>query len=167
MSVPLGRLKNDEWDWLLGNMNKNLTACCGLCCADCIPSNRELFLLVERLEKMLGELKFEVYAEYKAKQIPDFNDYPLFLSVLRRIGQLHCSTCRQGGGNARCEIRPCVQDHGLHGCWECDRRPGCNRLEHLREAHPNLDQNLDLIAQMGPEKWFEKRKGHYRWQLDK
>lgn len=145
-------------------MDKTLTACCGICCVDCIPSNGELFSLVDRLDKLLGELKFDVYAQYKAERIPAFKDYPVFLSMLRRIGQLHCSTCRQGGGNAQCEIRPCVRAKGFNGCWECEQRPGCRLLDRLREVHRNLDYNLDRIAEMGPEKWFEKRKGHYRWQ---
>jgi len=145
-------------------MDKNLTACCGICCADCIPSNRELFDLSDRLEKVLGELRFDLYAKYKAERIPDFQDYPVFLTVLHQIRQLHCSTCQQGGGNAQCEVRPCVRAKGVNGCWECAERPGCPRLDRLRAVHRNLDYNLDRIAERGPGQWFDKRKGHYRWQ---
>lgn len=145
-------------------MNQNLTACCGLCCADCIPSDEELFHLVDGLDKKLTEIRFELYAEYKTPQIPEFKEYPALLPVLRRIGQLHCPTCRQGGGNPQCEIRPCVQNKELRGCWECDQHSGCGLLDRLRKVHANLDYHLDLISKMGPEKWLEKRKGHYRWQ---
>jgi hypothetical protein len=145
-------------------MNQNLTAYCGLCCADCIPSNEELFHLVDALDKKLAEIQFELYAEYKTERIPEFKEYPVFLSVLRRIGQLRCSTCRQGGGIPQCAIRPCVQERKLNGCWECDQRSDCGLLDRLRKVHKNLDHHLDLIATMGPEQWFEKRKGHYRWQ---
>ena len=145
-------------------MDQNLTAYCGICCADCIPANSELHLLTEQLEKLLGKLQFDVYADYKAERIPEFRSYPVFLAILRRIGQLHCPTCRQGGGNAQCDIRSCLQARDLPGCWVCNLRPGCNRLDRLRAVHPHLDQNLDLIARLGPEQWFKARKGHYRWQ---
>lgn len=148
----------------MAEMNRNWTACCGLCCADCIPSDEELFQLAGALDKKLAGIRFDLYAEYKTPQIREFEEYPLFLSVLRRIGQLHCSTCRQGGGNPQCTIRTCVGEKGLNGCWECDRRSGCGLLDRLRRVHGNLDHHLDLIAEMGPDRWFEKRKGHYRWQ---
>ena len=145
-------------------MNKNLTAFCGICCGDCIPSKEEFFSTVERLDEMLGELQFEEYAEYKANRQPAFKEYPAFLSVLRQIKQLRCPACRQGGGNPQCEVKRCVQNKGLNGCWECNQRSGCVFLNRLRGVHPNLDYNLDLITNMGPEKWFEKRKEHYQWQ---
>jgi hypothetical protein len=145
-------------------MNRNLTAYCGLCCADCIPSDGELFHLVDALDKKLAGIQFGLYAEYKTGRIPEFKEYPVFLSLLRRIGQLHCPTCRQGGGNLQCAIRPCAQNKRLNGCWECDQRSGCGLLDNLRKVHVNLDYHLDLIAKLGPDEWFEKRKGHYRWQ---
>ncbi|MCE5264786.1 MAG: DUF3795 domain-containing protein [Deltaproteobacteria bacterium] len=148
----------------MARTNRNLTACCGLYCADCIPSDEELFHLVQALEQKLADIRFDLYSEYKTPQIPEFKGYPAFLSVLRRIGKLHCPTCRQGGGNPQCTIRACVREKGLNGCWECGQRPGCGLLDRLRKVHRNLDHHLDLIAEMGPEAWFERRKGHYRWQ---
>ena len=91
-------------------MNQNLTAYCGLCCADCIPSDEELFHLVDALDKKLAGIQFGLYAEYKTERIPEFKEYPVFLSVLRRIGQLHCSTCRQGGRkSAMCDQAVCTE----------------------------------------------------------
>jgi hypothetical protein len=145
-------------------MNKDLTAFCGIFCGDCIPSREELFCTVDRLDEMLGEIEFEAYAAYKTNLLPAFKEYPAFLSVLRQIKQLRCPTCRQGGRNPQCEIRLCVQNKGLNGCWECDERSGCAFLDRLRNVHPNLDYNLGLIAKMGTEKWFLKRKEHYQWK---
>jgi Protein of unknown function (DUF3795) len=145
-------------------MNKNLTAFCGICCGDCIPSKEEFFSTIDRLDEMLGELQFEEYAQYKTSRHPAFREYPAFFSVLRQIKQLRCPTCRQGGGNPQCEVRRCVQNKRLNGCWECNERSGCVFLDRLRGVHPNLDYNLDLIAKMGSEKWFEKRKEHYQWK---
>jgi hypothetical protein len=142
-----------------------LTAYCGLCCADCIPSNREFFRLLDRLAKLLNELQFEHYAELKAEQHPEFEDYSTFEAVLDRVRQLRCpAPCRAGGGKAQCEVRQCAQGKGLAGCWQCDERLGCARLDGLRRVHPNLDRHLDMIAELGLERWLDKRGGHYRWQ---
>ncbi len=146
-------------------MDEDLTAYCGLCCADCIPSREEFFALVDRLDRMLEELQFEQYAELKSTRDREFEDYPRFLSVLRQIKGLRCPVpCRHGGGISHCEVRGCVKGKGLKGCWECRDRRGCALLDGLRRVHPNLDYHLDLIADMGPAQWFEKRKEHYRWQ---
>jgi len=150
----------------LQNMEENLTAFCGLCCMDCIPSREEFFMLANRLDEMLGELQFEHYAELKAEITEEYKDYPKFLSILHHIKGLRCSRpCRTGGGKPLCNIRECVKDKGLNGCWECQTRPGCALLDRLRRIHPNLDYHLDLIKEMGPARWFEKRKEHYRWQV--
>ena len=52
----------------------------------------------------------------------------------------------------------------MKGCWECQDRHECTMLNRLRSIHPNLDYHLDLIEEMGPADWFEKRKEHYIWQ---
>ena len=147
-------------------MDENLTSYCGLCCADCIPSREEFFTLVSRLEEMLGELKFEYYAELKSGSNEEFKEYPKFLSILRHIKGLRCARpCRLGGGYPRCEIRQCAQSKSLKGCWQCEFRKSCALLDRLRGIHPNLDYHLDFIGEVGPANWFEKRKEHYRWQV--
>lgn len=147
-------------------MDENLTAYCGLCCADCIPSNAGFFSLIEKLEDMLEDLQFKKYAELKSETDGVFNDYPKFVSVLKSMKGLRCSgPCRLGGGKKECAVRDCALSKGLEGCWECVSRPGCNMLARLRTIHPNLDYHLDLIKELGAEKWFEKRKEHYRWQV--
>jgi len=96
-----------------------------------------------------------------------FKEYQNFVSVLKSIKALRCSgPCRLGGGKPQCLIRDCALGKGLKGCWECLERPGCSLLTRLRAIHPNLDYHLDLIMKLGPEKWFEKRKEHYRWLVE-
>jgi hypothetical protein len=53
-------------------MDEKLTAYGGLCCADCMPSCEELFALVERLDQMLEQLQFDLYAELKSAQHVEF-----------------------------------------------------------------------------------------------
>lgn len=153
-------VQQDEVD-----MDEKFTAHCGLCCADCIPSHEELFALVDRLDQMLEQLQFDQYAMLKSAQNKEFGGYPAFISLLHQIKNLRCpAPCRQGGGKSYCEIRDCVQSKSLKGCWECKDRRECTLLDRLRRIHPNLDYHLDLIAEMGPDRWFEKRKEHYAWQ---
>jgi len=114
---------------------------------------------------MLEQLQFDKYAKRKSAQQKNFKSYPTFVSVLHQIRELRCPTpCRQGGGKSYCEVRECVQSKKLKGCWECKDRRECALLDRLRRIHPNLDYHLDLIADMGPAKWFEKRREHYVWQ---
>jgi hypothetical protein len=147
-------------------MDKKFTAYCGLCCLDCIPSNVELFSLIHQLHGMLQELHFDEYAKLKTKKQPIFNEYPTFVKILRKISNLRCAfPCREGGGKSNCEVRQCALNHGYDGCWGCNLRRSCELLEPLRQIHPNLEHHLDLISELGPEKWFEKRSAHYKWQL--
>jgi len=146
-------------------MDKKFTAYCGLCCLDCIPSNGELFSLLHRLDGMLEKLQFNEYAKLKSKKQTIFNEYPTFVEILKEISNLRCALpCREGGGKPNCEVRECVLNHGYDGCWGCESRRSCELLEPLRQIHPNLDLHLDLILELGPEKWFEKRGTHYKWQ---
>ena len=148
-------------------MDESITSYCGLCCADCIPSKAEFFELIERFESMLEELQFDKYAELKSEANAEFKEYPKFVSILDSMKALRCSgPCRLGGGKRECIIRDCVQKKGLKGCWECGDRLQCGSLNRLRTIHPNLDYHLDLIKELGPEKWLEKRKEHYRWQVE-
>lgn len=50
------------------NKDEKLTAYCGFCYADCIPSCEELFGMVDRLDQVLEQLQFDHYAELKSAQ---------------------------------------------------------------------------------------------------
>jgi hypothetical protein len=147
-------------------MDEKFTSYCGLCCADCIPSCEAFFALVKKLDEMLEAIQFEHYAELKSGKNVEFKEYPKFLSILHHIKGLRCVVpCQLGGGNPQCKIRLCAQNKNLKGCWECQTRRECALLVSLRDIHPNLDYHIDLIEEMGPANWFEKRKEHYRWQM--
>lgn len=147
-------------------MDEKVTAFCGLCCIDCIPSNYSFFHLALNFEKMLSDLQFDEYARLKAEKNPVFVEYPTFIKVLKEIELLKCpAPCREGGGKPECEIRNCVLGKGYSGCWECSDRLTCPKLDYLRLVHMNLDHHLELIGKYGPN-WFLNRKAHYRWQKD-
>ena len=143
------------------------TAYCGLYCLDCIPSNRKLFLTVKELEKLLTDLQFREYAEFKSGKTEIFKDYLKFLATLQEIGKLECpAPCREGGGNPDCRVRKCVLSRGYEGCWECNNYQTCELLLPFKEVHPNLKCHIELIKKNGLEKWAVKRRKHYSWQPD-
>jgi hypothetical protein len=145
-------------------MDKNLTSYCGLYCSDCIPSDAELFSIIDSLDTKLQDIQFEYYAELKSESNEHFKDYSLFLTILHQVQKLQCSApCRLEGGKSRCMIRECARGKELSGCWQCMERKECALLDRLRIVHPHIDYHLDLIEEMGPVTWFEKRKEHYRW----
>ena len=100
-------------------MSERLTAYCGLCCIDCIPSRTDLFQMADEMEAMLADMQFEKYAELKAESIEPFQAYSTFQSVLHHIRDLRCpKPCREGGGKPDCcrsGVRPEEWPAGLLG----------------------------------------------------
>ena len=144
------------------NSNK-YTAYCGLYCLDCIPSNKELFDILDELESLLREVNFKKYAELKSKSNEPFNDYPKFIEVLHEIQKLECtSLCTEGGCKENCKIRECVKEKDYEGCWECDDYKECELLEHLKGIH-SIEHNLEMITKYGVDDWANKREKHYNW----
>ncbi|MBN2027628.1 MAG: DUF3795 domain-containing protein [Actinobacteria bacterium] len=142
-----------------------MTAYCGLCCRDCIPSHARLFELLEELRRLAAELHLESYAELISHRDDAFADYPLFARTLDMLSGLRCpGPCRAGGGKAICAIRDCARGKGLQGCWQCTDRRGCELLDPLRDFHAEtIDGNLDAIAEYGMAGWLERRGKHYPW----
>lgn len=148
-------------------MDNKYTAFCGIYCLDCIPSNEKFFSLIEELEYFLKDLQFERYAEFKSLQNPVFDKYGEFKKVLSEIGKLKCKVpCTEGGGKSNCPVRECVLEKKVRGCWECEERKDCAKLEVLKTIHPHLNDHLELIREYGTERWVMQRKSHYAWQTN-
>lgn len=149
--------------------NRRYTAFCGLYCRDCIPSNKNLFRTVEQLEQLLADLHVEKYAAHQAKKSQVFNDYGKFIEVLKEIKKLECKVpCYEGpssemGCRWDCKVRSCVVDKQLPGCWDCSGFLNCDLLSPLKEFHPGLEHNLQLIRDYGIDDWIELRQKHYNW----
>ena len=145
--------------------DREQTACCGLYCGDCIPSNRPLFDAAERLRHELEKCQFEEYARYKSKGDRTFDDFGTFREVLDAILTLPCSKpCFHGGGRADCPIRTCAQEKGMEGCWQCPAFETCTLLEPMSACHGDtVKHNLRMIRQFGVEDWAPRRGKHYVW----
>jgi hypothetical protein len=143
---------------------RNYTAYCGLYCSDCNRSKSDLFELVAKLEQWLAVLKFEQYAAYKAStNAPQFAEYPAFLRVLNAIKELACVTCTNKVDSAGCQVRKCVLDKGIAGCWDCTSSASCDLLAPLLKAHPCLEHNHTCIRECGVDNWSDRRGKHYSW----
>ncbi len=145
--------------------DREQTACCGLCCGDCIPSYRPLFDAAERLRQELEKCQFGAYAEYKSKSNQAFGHFGTFREVLDAIMTLQCAKpCSQGGGRPDCPIRACAHGKGMEGCWTCTASETCTHLEPLSAAHGDtVKHNLRTIGRLGVENWSHERGKHYVW----
>ena len=141
------------------------TACCGLYCADCIPSKRALFRTAEKMKEELDKRHFTNYAELKRVNNEVFKDYEVFRKVLSEIIKLECAVpCTKGGvGNPNCHFIPCARDEGLKGCWECADFEECEYLAPNAYHGDTMRFNLRLIKKYGVDNWADKRGKHYLW----
>jgi hypothetical protein len=151
------------------NENRKYTAFCGLYCKDCIPSNKELFALIDSLADLLDNLGFEQYAKFKSSRIKEFQNYETFRNLLTEMKKLKCETnCFEGpvsvyGCNENCEMRQCVLNKNIAGCWECNDYKVCKKLELHRKFHPGMEHNLDMLKKFGLDNWLDKKGKHYPW----
>ncbi len=145
--------------------DREQTACCGLCCGDCIPSNRPLFEAADRLGQELEKSQFGAYAEYKSQSNQAFDHFGTFQEVLDAILTLPCTKpWSQGGGRPDCPIRACAHGKEMEGCWQCAASETCALLEPLSAAHGDtVGHNLRAIRQLGVEDWAHARGKHYVW----
>jgi len=145
--------------------DRERTACCGLCCEDCIPSNRVLFDAAERLRAELEKCQFDEYARYKSRGNRTFEQFETFRAVLDATLTLRCpAPCSRGGGRPNCPIRDCAHGKKLDGCWQCAAFETCELLEPLCACHGDTHRhNLRMIRQHGVENWSHQRGTHYVW----
>lgn len=148
--------------------DRRSTAYCGLYCMDCIPSDVALFKSVSELGQRLDSVGFDEYARLKAKSNPKFSEYPVFREVLGEIEKLECvKFCREGGCKPDCQVRACAIEKGREGCWQCTAANSCELLRPLKEAHPSLGHNLEMIREHGIDGWSAWRGKHYKWSRER
>lgn len=148
--------------------SRDLLACCGLYCGDCIRYHSRAS---ELSAELLAELERVGYAEYAEAQAraptgPDeFADFDRALGVLGAIGKFCCETsCRQGGCLAfQCRVIACCQDKNLDGCWGCGDLEGCVELDFLVPFHGDVKLWLRDIRDQGVESFLQNRPKLYMW----
>ena len=118
--MPLGNLPLQ--DKIIKTEEKELTAYCGLYCADCIRCESKASELARKLREELQRVEFEKYAKVKSMFVKEFKHYRKCVEVLDAIAELQCNnTCRGGGcPTFKCKIIECCNTKGFKGCLECD-----------------------------------------------
>ncbi|MHC1605160.1 MAG: DUF3795 domain-containing protein [Candidatus Methanofastidiosia archaeon] len=140
--------------------DKNLIACCGLYCGDCINYKGEIADLARNLRKKLREAKFDKVFLGLSKYFKQFKSYEECYEVLGAMVRLRCKrACRGGGGPPSCKIRNCCQKKNIEGCWECDELEDCTKLDFLKPIHGDAHlKNLRKIKKQGTYKFLEGKR---------
>ncbi len=147
--------------------DRRFTAYCGIYCKDCIPSDAALFIALGEFRGHLDRVGFGEYARAISKRDTIFNEYPVFEKVLGEIETLKCiNYCREGGCKPGCEVRACAIGRAYEGCWECADFKSCGPLRPLRDVHPSLIHNLEMVREHGIEGWSGRRGKHYKWSKE-
>ena len=142
----------------------DLIAYCGLYCAECPAYTQSIANLAGDLHKELSRNKLEEIAPALAK-IPEFSafkHYQKFSVLLGTMMNMKCDKpCRTGGGSPDCQIRKCVKEKGLVGCWQCGDFQKCKTLK-LLEKYGDVDKtylkNLRKIKRQGPAAFVKSKK---------
>jgi hypothetical protein len=145
----------------------NLLAYCGLYCEDCIRYQDNIVESAQRLLGTLDESEFERYAAVKKKDVSSFENYQLFIDVLKDIIKLHCNRpCRVGDGcpTFNCQIIKCCKEKEYEGCWQCEQVEECDKLDFLKAMHEDFHVKNCLIMREHDLKGFLKsRYPSYTW----
>lgn len=150
------------------NINEyNLTAYCGLYCGDCIRYQSKASDLAKDIIKEFGNTKFTEYAKVKRMQLPQMENYETMIQVLAVISTIKCEiSCRQGGDGCggSCQIKKCIKEKMLDGCWLCADFETCDKLKFLKPFHGEAPiNNLRKIKELGTDSWAKHRDKCYPW----
>lgn len=151
-----------------GKEEKELTAYCGLYCADCIHFRNKHSKLARQLKEALEEVDFQSYASVKSPFGSEFQEFCSFLAVLEAFINYSCSDgCRTSGGcsTTPCQIIQCCREKRYEGCWECEVFESCEKFESLKpRCGASVMHNLKEIKKNGFEGWSKRRRPIYNWQ---
>lgn len=85
---------------------KELTAYCGLYCADCIHFRNKHSKLAGQLKEALENADFQSYTNVKSPFGLEFQQYDAFFTVLEALISHSCSEdCRTSGGCSAAPVR--------------------------------------------------------------
>lgn len=142
---------------------KDLTTYCGLYCGDCPRYNARFSDLARELLHEFENTHFSEFAK-----LLEFEHYDHAISLLKVLPGLKCEIpCRLGGdgcGEFPCEVKRCVINKAIEGCWECDDFAECPKRDFLKpfcEEAPT--KNLRKINAYGIENWASHREKQYPW----
>jgi len=144
-----------------------LTAYCGLFCRDCLRYKGKIPDAARVLLSEMERRKFDNYAEAKMKFDKRFENYTVFIDVLRGIAELDCDkSCRKGGGCSgfECPIVQCCLEQKYEGCWQCDQLTSCNKFDFLQPFHGETPKNnCAYLHDNGFDNFIAHKQAFYIW----
>jgi len=151
----------------MNNQSNEMIAYCGLFCNDCVRYRSKLTESAGTLLIELEKRKFSDYVEVKREFDNAFKDYPVFLTVLKKIIELECKEpCRKGGGCSAfdCRIVKCCVEKKQEGCWECGQLLSCDKFDFLKPFHGDTPKNncVDL-RDNGFDDFDPRKEPFYLW----
>lgn len=142
----------------------DLIAYCGLYCPECPAYTQSIASLAADLHKELKRNELGKLSPLLAKipQFSAFKHYQKFSDLLGTMMKMVCKKpCRAGGGSPDCQIRKCVKDKGLDGCWQCGDFQKCKTLK-LLEKYGDVDKtylkNLRKIKRQGTAAFVKAKR---------
>jgi len=123
-------------------MSVELIAYCGLYCGAC---------------------SFRVAFEEKNRK--HVTAMPMKYDYLKNAPLEHCAGCRMDNRCGDCEIKDCAVERNLEYCSLCNDFP-CDKLNRFNNDgiphHAESIGNLNLLKQMGTEKWADLQNEHWK-----
>jgi hypothetical protein len=150
--------------------NKDLTACCGIYCPDCMWYKNNFSTLASDLKDKLDQVNFARYASVKSPFGSELEYYKEFTDILNFIARNNCiEPCRKGGGcgGNQCKIMECAIEKDYEGCWECADMNDCDKFDLVRPRCGDTPyMNLLKIKEFGFDGWINERGPYYIWQRE-
>ena len=126
-------------------MQKQHSAHCGLCCENCAVRAR-IHPAAIALQEEMQKAGFDEVVH----AIPGGDGFWAFLGGMVQGGV--CPSCRAGGGNPGCRVRPCAKGRGVDMCALCENYL-CALIEAFDAGYPMLKQDNALLRDCGWQAW--------------
>lgn len=129
---------------------------CGLWCGSCIVGNGTLRELTKRYEHLIKGYGID---EWGAKGF-DAEEFRKGLKVIQKIPI--CRGCLKGGGNDKCNIRPCASKRKVSDCGECGILGRCTYTDELNQVRRGA-QTVEMLIKEGKGNGRELKK---MWSME-
>jgi hypothetical protein len=144
-----------------------ITAYCGLFCRDCLRYRGKIPDAARTLLSEIEKRKFDNYAEVKMIFDKSFDNYAVFIGILRKITELDCEkSCREGKGcsSFECPIVRCCLEQKYEGCWQCHQLTSCDKFDFLKPFHGETPKsNCIHLRDNGFDNFTAKKQAFYIW----
>ena len=126
-------------------MDKKYTTYCGLYCENCAVKAK-IGPAAKTLYDEMTKAGFDEIVHF----IPGGDGFWPFLKNMVENGL--CPSCREGGGNPRCQVRVCAKEKGVEMCASCENYP-CEKFKDFFKNYPMLERDNAVLREQGMDAW--------------